>query len=180
MAKGSATGVDRQYQESCRDVLTFRNATLVPWSGDGIDVPFDLEDTSWTFDVALRATDGSAVVAECKRHKNALEQGHLAEFAWKVERLRAKLGVPVAAICFAKSGHQTGTVRVGAYAGIEIAALGEGATPPSFCIVYYKFDAAREKKLRDIFLHVSTGRYALKGSEAKLTHVKKDGTSETR
>jgi hypothetical protein len=42
--------------------------------GDGIDIPFDLPDTTSTFDVALRAPDGSAVVAECRRTKAYVKQ----------------------------------------------------------------------------------------------------------
>lgn len=180
MTKGAAKGVNRKYQELCREVLTFRDPELIPWSGDGIDVPFDLDDTCWTLDVALRASDGSAVVAECKRHKNAIKQGNLAELAWKVERLRGKLGVPVAAFCFAKNGHQAGSVRVGVYAGIEVVELEETAIPPAFRMVFYRYDTAREEKLRDRVLHVAPGRYSLKAGEAKLIYAKSDGTTETR
>lgn len=70
MIGGKAHGQNRQYQVECRDVLVYRNPSLVPFSDDGIDVPFELPDTTWTFDVALRNADG-LVVAECRRTVNA-------------------------------------------------------------------------------------------------------------
>ncbi|MEJ6022038.1 hypothetical protein [Ramlibacter sp. PS4R-6] len=180
MPKGSATGVDRQYQLDCRDVLTFRDGTLFPWSGDGVDVLFKLEDTDWTFDVALRAPDGSAVVAECKRHESAVKQGAVAEFAWKVERLREYLGTPVSGIYFGKSGHQLGAVRVGDFSGIQVVALDEASTPPGFNMTFYRYDAAREKKLRDIIMSVPPGHIELTGHPATLIVTRKDGTTESR
>ena len=88
MAGGKAHGSNRQYQVECRDVLTFRNPELTPWVADGIDVPFDLRDTRWTFDVALRDHAGALVVAECRRTVGAVKQGDVAEFAYKVEQLQ--------------------------------------------------------------------------------------------
>lgn len=65
MSAGKAYGENRQYQITCRDVLAFREPTLVPWQADGIDVPFKLPDTEWTLDVALKDPSGALVVAEC-------------------------------------------------------------------------------------------------------------------
>lgn len=180
MAKGSATGADREYQVSCKNVLLFRDPTLSPWLADGVDVPFQLEDTTWTFDVALRSPNGRAVVAECKRHVGAVKQGDLAEFAWKVERLRGTLGIEVSGIYFAKTAHQYGAVKVGQFSGIEVIVLDEKAKPPGFRIVYMHYDATRERKLRAIVFHVPLGDYELTGFPVTFTHVKKDGTTKSR
>jgi hypothetical protein len=88
MTGGKAHGPHRQYQVECLDVLTFRNPELMPWTADGIDVPFELPDTCWTFDVALRDRAGALVVAECRRTIGAVKQEDLAAFAYKVEVFR--------------------------------------------------------------------------------------------
>lgn len=179
MAKGAATGSDRQYQLDCRDVMTFRGTALVPWSGDGVDVYFQLRDTGWTFDIALKGPDVSVVVAECKRHESAVKQGDVAEFAWKVERLREFLGVPVSGIYFGKSGHQLGAVRVGDFSGIQVVALDEASKPPGFNITFFRYDAGRERKLRDIIMHVAAGHCEMNGYPATLTVTRKDGAKES-
>jgi len=43
-----------------------RDQQLRPWEADGIDIPFDLPDTRWTIDVALRGKAGALLVAECR------------------------------------------------------------------------------------------------------------------
>jgi hypothetical protein len=68
----------------CRDVLTARYRELEPWEGDGIDESFNLPDTGWTIDVALRAPDGALVVAECRRRVSSVKQRDVASFAYKV------------------------------------------------------------------------------------------------
>jgi len=78
MTGGKAHGANRQYQVACRDVLTFRNLQLVPWLEDGIDVPFNLPDTCWTFDVGLRDPLGTLRVAECRRAVGAVKQEAMA------------------------------------------------------------------------------------------------------
>lgn len=115
---GQAFGRNRDYQVLCRDVLVHRNPTLRPWSGDGIDVPFDLPDTQWTIDVALRGDEG-LVVAECRRTASSVKQEDVAAFAYKVELLRRTQDTPVAASFFTKTGHQVGAVKVGQFTGIE-------------------------------------------------------------
>jgi hypothetical protein len=72
MTGGKAHGANRQYQVACRDVLTSQDPDLVPWLEDGIDLPFDLPDTGWTFDVALRDPSGALVVAEYRRTIDAV------------------------------------------------------------------------------------------------------------
>ena len=61
MTGGKAHGANRQYQLACRDVLTFRNPELTPWADDAIDVPFQLPDTLWSIDVALRDPAGASL-----------------------------------------------------------------------------------------------------------------------
>ena len=97
MAGGKAHGVNRDYQTQCKDVLVARDPTLTPWAGDGIDVSFALDDTDGNLDVALRATDGGLVVAECRQPLiHPVKQGDIGEFAYRVEQLRKHLGIPVA------------------------------------------------------------------------------------
>ena len=88
MSGGKAHGVNRQYQVECRDVLAFKNSELTPWAADGIDVPFELPDTRWTFDVALRDKAGALIVAECRRIAGAVKQEDMAAFAYKVRLIR--------------------------------------------------------------------------------------------
>jgi hypothetical protein len=179
MSRGKAHGVDRQYQEACRDVLRHWHPELTPWSGDGIDVPFALPDTTWTFDIALKAPDGSAVVAECRRTIGPVTQGDVAEFALKVESLR-RTGISVSAFFFTKTAHQLGAVRVGQHWGVEVALLDEDARPPGLNLTFLAYDAVRDRKLRRIIMHVKPDQYHLTGFGAALTHVKRDGSSETR
>ncbi|HET6756045.1 MAG TPA: hypothetical protein VFH21_00290, partial [Burkholderiales bacterium] len=106
MTGGKAYGRDRQYQVECRDVLMSNTPELTPWAADGIDVPFELPDTCWTFDVALRDRAGALVVAECRRTGGAVKQKDIAAFAYNVEMLRKTLDIPVAGVFIAKTGHQ--------------------------------------------------------------------------
>lgn len=172
MSGGKAHSVNRQYQVDCRDVLTFKNPELTPWAADGIDVPFELPDTCWTFDVALRGNAGALVVAECRRIAGAVKQEDMAAFAYKVELLRKSLGIPVAGVFIAKKDHQIGAVRVGQFTGIEVAVLEEGAAPPGFNITFLHYDREREKRCREIIMHVPNGPYSVTGFPADLVHEK--------
>jgi hypothetical protein len=134
MGKGRATGIDRNYQERCRDVLVFRDRSLVPWADDGIDVPFAAYGTTWRLDVALRRVDGGLVVAECRRRRGAVKQGDIAEFSRVVAGLREVLNRPVDAAFFTKSIHQLGALRVGDYDGVTLFVLDENAAPPGFAL----------------------------------------------
>ena len=138
MPGGKAHGPNWQYQLECRDVLIYRKPELklTPWAGDGIDVPLELPDTLWTFDVALRDLEGSLVVAECKRWTGPVKQGTIAEFAYKVEGLRKVCSFPVAGVFVAKTDHQIGAVKVGQFNGIEVVILDEGSTPPGFIVTF--------------------------------------------
>ena len=157
MSGGRAHGAARQYQIACRDVLTFRDPGLSPWVEDGIDVSFDLPDTRWTFDVALRSRCGALLVAECRRTAGSVKQEDVAAFAYKVESLRKCLGIPVAGVFIAKTNHQIGAIKVGQFAGIRLAVLQEGAVPPGFNIMFLRYEADPERRCRDIVMHVLPG-----------------------
>ena len=180
MTGGKAHGPNRQYQVECRDVLTFRNPELTPWASDGIDVPFELPDTCWTFDVALRDRAGALIVAECRRTIGAVKQEDLAAFAYKVEVLRKALDIPVGGVFIAKKDHQIGAIKVAQFNGIQVGILEDGATPPGFNVTFLRYDAERESRCRDIVMHVPPGSYTLTGFPATLVHTKASGETETK
>lgn len=164
MSRGRAYGEDRDYQIQCRDVLIHRDQWLVPFSGDGIDVPFDVGGTTWTIDVALQLDSSEVVVAECRRREANVKQEEVAGFAYKVEQLRQELGLPIAGVFFAKSGHQLGALKVGNFEGITMAVLSEGEKPPGFSMVFQRYDPERAKRLNHYVLHAEPGRYTISGS----------------
>lgn len=172
MSSGKAYGINREYQAVCRDVLIHRHPELVSWESDGVDVAFDLPDTRWTFDVALRAPDNSIVVAECRRTVDPVKQEDVAAFACKVESLRHNVGEPVSAFFFTKTAHQLGAVRVGQHYGVEVALLDEGAVPPGFNLVFLTYDSERERRVRHFIMHVEAGIYQITGNDVKLTCTK--------
>src|SRR5262245_35757404 len=88
MTRGRAHGANRSYQLLCRDVLMRENHSLVPFTGDGVDVPFEAGGTVWTLDVALRAQGDNLVLAECRRRKQVVKQEDVAALAYKVEQVR--------------------------------------------------------------------------------------------
>jgi hypothetical protein len=180
MTRGKAHGRNRQYQVQCRDVLIFRNPQLVPWSGDGIDVPFNLPDTRWTFDVALKDPSGGLVVAECRRTVEAVKQEAIAAFAYKVGKLHGKLNIPVAGLFMAKGSLQIGAIKVGTFNDIKLITLEEGAHPPGFSITFLRYDAERDKRCKDMIMHVPALSFAITGERVTLTHRKTSGESESR
>ena len=163
MARGTAHGENLQYQVRCRDVLTFRTPELSPLAGDGIDVPINLLDTRWTFDVALCDGKGSVVLAECRRTVGAVKQEDVAAFAYKIEAARKALNVPVAGIFMEKREHQIGAVKVGQFNGIEIAILEQDSAPPGFNITFLRYSEERESRCRDLVMHVPSGTLTITG-----------------
>ena len=174
MSGGRAHGENRQYQVQCRDVLVHCLPDLTPWSGDGVDVPFDLADTRWTFDVALRDQAGGLVLIECRRTVGAIKQGDMAEFAYKIEQARKSLGIPVAGIFVAKREHQIGSIKVGQSNDIQIAVLEEGSIPPGFNITFLRYSAEREKRIRDLIMHVPTGGISITGHAPSVVQSHKE------
>jgi len=180
MSAGKAYGENREYQVICRDVLIFRDPTLLPWEADGVDIPFKLADTEWTFDVALKSASGDLVVAECRRTTGAVKQEDIAAFEYKVEALRKGRELNVAGVFITKSDHQLGAVRVGQFNGITLAVLSEGSTPPGFNIVFLRYDPERERKLKNYVMHVPPGSFTFTGYPVTLTHRKVSGESESK
>jgi hypothetical protein len=86
MAGGKARGVDRTYQEFCRDVLRKNDPALVPIAGDGVDVALEAAGSRWTFDIALHVPNTRLVVTECRRRTAPVKQEDFAAFAFKVSR----------------------------------------------------------------------------------------------
>jgi hypothetical protein len=143
-------------------------------------VPFNLPDTCWTFDIALRDPLGALVVAECRRTVSAVKQEAIGVFAYKVEQLRKTLDIPVAGVFMAKKSLQIGAIKVGKSEGIQLVILEEGVGPPGFSITFLRYDKEREIKCRDIIMHVPPLSVSLTGMSAKLTHRKTSGESESR
>lgn len=122
MAKGKAYGKPLVYQKLCRNVirqLQLQN-NLVPYSGDGIDVPFQICGTEVSFDIALKDSQGRVTVAECRRRKNPTKQEDLFAFLAKVEHLRKELVAEVAGIFITKSHFQIGAVKSATKMGIDV------------------------------------------------------------
>ena len=180
MAKGRAHGEDRDYQILARDIMQelSQGESLVPYSGDGIDVPFELGGSAWGLDVVLKSVDGSKiVVAECKRWASPIEQGHIGEFAWKVELLRKLLNKAVSGIYFTKTGYQIGAVKVGAWSGIELAVCEQGQSPKqTFSLSYHRYDPEREIRLKGALVRVKAICMVTGVLSARVTGA--DGTVE--
>src|SRR4051812_44365499 len=105
---GQAHGLDRAYQELAREIVRqFQDeAGLVPYTGDGIDVPFSICGTEVRFDVALKDSTGRLLVIECKRWKGKVKQGDIFKFAQEVECLRQDLSVEVSGIFVTHKDYQ--------------------------------------------------------------------------
>jgi hypothetical protein len=168
MSGGKAHGSSREYQERCRDVLVHRNPELRPLAGDGIDVPFPLGGTTWSFDVALQNAEGQIVVAECKKYASAPKQGQIASFAYTVERLRKSRNVPVAGMFFTTASPQIGLVKVGQFEGIDVVVLKTDAYPPGFSISFERYDRKRERRWKELMTSVPKGSLALQGTISTL------------
>ena len=147
----------------------FRNPELVPWAGDGVDVPFETPRGDLYCRRRTGRPDNSLVVAECKRWVSAVKQEDVWAFAHKVERLREVLGVPVAGVFIAKTSHQAGAIRVGEFEGIEIAVLDQGSARRASASRSYA-TTSRETRLRRITMHVPPIAIRLTGHDAALSH----------
>jgi hypothetical protein len=161
MTQGKAYGRDREYQVHCRDVLQYKNPGFLPYSDDGIDVPFAVGGTTWTIDIALRSSTGALLVAECRRREESAKQGAIAEFAHKVELLRRHFGVPVSGAFLCKSSPQLGAVKHSQFEGITVAELREGNISEGFSLSFHRYDAERERQIRAFIFKVGTGKYSV-------------------
>lgn len=155
MTGGKARGANRVYEEFCRDVLRKNDPALVPAAGDGVDVPFDAAGSTWSFDVALQVPSVRLVVAECRRRTGSVKQEDLAAFAFRVDRLRQALGLPVAGVFFAKSRYQVGAVRAAQFEGISMAVVADGETiGEGFAVQYHRWNASSGKRCQDATIHL--------------------------
>jgi hypothetical protein len=179
MTAGKAHGKDRNYQVSCRNILQVNGQrSLQPYSGDGVDVTFNnLGGTRGvTFDVALKDSGGSIVVAECRRRTNKVKQEDMFAFARKVELLRKHTNTKVAGLFFTKSQYQTGALRHADWSGIEVAVFGQDQTPQNFVLAYQRYDPERETRLQEVLAHVTETATATASVSAKVFRA--DGTVE--
>lgn len=105
----------RANTRSCsRDVL-LRRFGGSPYSGDGIDVPFDAAGSTFNIDVALNGgglCDGKIVLAHCRQTTSAQKQEQIASFAFQAEKIRAATGQPVAAFFMVSTDPQVGALKV--------------------------------------------------------------------
>jgi hypothetical protein len=164
--RGKAHGENRAYQIHCRDLLQNKYPGFWPYSGDGIDVGFTAGGTTWTIDVALRNSEGALLVAECRRRKAPTKQDDIAAFAYKVELLRKHFSTDVAGAFLCKSSPQLGAVKTSQDAGIIVAQLLEGNISEGFSVAFHRYEAEREKRLRDFVFKVSPGDYTVTGGNA--------------
>jgi hypothetical protein len=170
MAGGKARGVDRTYQEFCRDVLRKNDPALVPIDGDGVDVALDAAGSRWTFDIALHVPETRLLVAECRRRRAPVKQEDFAAFAFKVDRLRQSVGLPVAGVFFAKSRYQVGAVRSGQHEGVTMAVVGDREIiGEGFVIEYHRWDATVGKRAKDATMHIGRPACSIVASGGKLT-----------
>jgi hypothetical protein len=168
MSGGRAHGAAREYQILCRDMLLQRWPGFTAYSEDGIDVPFDAGGTTWTMDVALRASGSDVLVAECRGRASPAKQEEVAAFAYKVELLRKDLGVPVAGAFIARSAPQLGAVKVTHFDGITMAVLISTEAHPGFTVVFHRYDLERQKRCRDFLLQCAPGHFRLTFGNVRL------------
>jgi hypothetical protein len=149
MTGGRAHGEARGYQELCRDIIerVHRFGPLEPYSGDGIDVAFNLGRTTITFDIALKSPDGSLVVGEAKRWADSVPQGEVLKFAHSVEKLRQELGVSVAAFFIVGSDVQSGALGAAADDGVEVVIFSPNQPWPNHAFTFVAYDEARERRI---------------------------------
>lgn len=150
MPGGKAYGANRDYQVLCRDILVKRATPLqlVPCASDGIDVPFRLSSADRTFDIALTDQDGRLVVAECRRTKDPVKLSDLDAFARRVELLRQSKNCDVAGVYFTKTAYQEGAVKAAEDSAIQIAICAQDQPLSSFSLVFHRYDAERDRRLR--------------------------------
>lgn len=176
MAKGKAYGKALVYQQLCRDVirqLTIQN-NLIPYSGDGIDVPFQICGTDVSFDIALKDSQGRLTVAECRMRKEPTKQGDFFEFLAKVENLRKELGVEVAGIFLTKSHFQIGAVKSATKMGIDVVICNQNNTPQNFIISYKRYDPQREAVIQNYKAHLTA--VSQSSGELLVTYRRSNGS----
>jgi hypothetical protein len=131
--------------------------SLEPYEDDGIDVPIRLGFATFTFDVALKGSGDRIVVAECKAlsKPGRVKQGHIAEFAHKIELLRKHKSSNVAGVFFTKTAYQDGAVKHASWEGISIAVCEPSESPNHIFLTYHMYDPVRDEQIRHHLDHRS-------------------------
>lgn len=181
MTAGKANGAAREYQQLCRDVL-LRRFGGSPYSGDGIDVPFDAAGTTFNIDVALNGGGlhaGKIVLAECRQTASAQKQGDIASFAFQAEKIRAATGQPVAAFFMVSTDPQVGALKV----ETEELALGgvvrvNGAKLPDTQVAFLRYDHEREQKLGNYLMFIDRATVQVQMGTVQMVVTRADGTVE--
>lgn len=182
MGAGKATGAAREYQELCRDIL-MRRFGGTPYSGDGLDVPFEAAGTTFHMDVALNGGGlhaGSLVLVECRKTKSKQKQNALAAFAFEVESIREVAQRPVAAFFMTEIDPQLGAIKLTNeeldLGGVVVV---RGTTLTDAQVAFVKFDRERKRKLHHHLLLGEGGKYVTKGGNVRFTVSRADGSVET-
>ncbi len=151
---GNAYGKDRVYQVLCRNIIQQiqQQEGLLPYAGDGIDVPIMIAGREWKIDVALKDMKNKVVFAECKRWKDTIQQGEIAKFAYLVEMFRKESGLQVEGIYFTKTGYQQGAVEAARVPGIQIAVVAENQSLNPLIVHYRQYDVEREEVIKQMLL----------------------------
>jgi len=157
MSKGKSSGSDWDYQELCKKIIfALRNEfpDLVPYLGDGIDVPLKMGGTTWTLDLALWNCKGVFIVVECKRWTTRIKQGHIAEFAYKLELLRKYFNGDVVGIFVAKTDYQIGAVKAAKEANVELFIIPETQSEENFILSKLFYDQESMRRISKILANV--------------------------
>lgn len=147
---GKAYGKDRDYQVLCRNIIQQiqQQEGLVPYAGDGIDVPIMIAGSEWKIDVALTDMKNKVVFVECKRRSATLKQSNIAEFAYLVEGFRKENHMQVAGIYFTKTGYQQGAIEAARVPGIQVAVVAENQSLNPLIVRYLRYDVEREEVIK--------------------------------
>ncbi len=114
MGKGRATWRDREFQIMALGMVqrTDEFAGTIPYTDDGIDIPFKVCDTTVTFDAALKAPNGSLIVVECKRWWKPVPQDAVFAFQKKIECLRQDTQNNVVGVLPVRRAYNIGALKL--------------------------------------------------------------------
>jgi hypothetical protein len=142
MAKGKATGVNREYQKLAHDIVQqLEGKVWVPYSDDGVDIAFPLFGTMVTFDAVLKAARGDLIVIECKRYADRYIEQHDIFALWaEIECLHRTLNVPVQGIFVTKHKYRIGAIKVAHALNIQLTECAQDQSTSNYVINYLKYD----------------------------------------
>ncbi len=150
MSAGKAKGKDRDYQILCRDFLLERYNLndLRPYEGDGIDVSFSVGGTPRIMDVALVDSEGTLLIAECKRQKNKTKLIDIDAFAHRVDLIKTGTCRKVVGVFFTKTQFQRGVVKSAVWEDIDVIICSEEQSLQNFIVSYQLYDLERGKRFQ--------------------------------